>query len=196
MPLVGADDVRRAGSLSREILEGAADRDWSVAAGSLDWDCRATAGHIADALAFYAAHLGARAQEWLKFDIAPHADATNRHLARLVEAMAEVFAQVIEAAPAEVRAYHHSGMWDKETLAAFGCIEVLVHTGDIAAGLGISFEPSQELCEKVVARVFVGAPRDNDSWSVLWWATGRGELEGQPKLGPEWLGHWVERARA
>ncbi|MDQ3985899.1 MAG: hypothetical protein M3280_05315 [Actinomycetota bacterium] len=186
-----ADDVRLAARISRDALESAVDLDWSVAAGSLEWDCRTTAGHISDALGFYAAHLAVRSTQWLKFDVVPHVDASNGHLARLIPAMAEVLAQVIEAAPQDARGYHHSGMHDRDTMAAMGCLEALVHTGDIAAGLELSFEVPQELCQRVVGRLFPSAPRDPDRWSVLWWATGRGDLAGQPRLGADWGEYWL-----
>ena len=188
---VSADDVRLASRLSCEAMEAAAHLDWSVAAGSLDWDCRTTAAHISDALAFYAGHLGTRATRWLKFDVVPHLDATNSHLARLIAAMGELLALIVEAAPPDARAYHHSGMWDRDTLAAFGCMEALVHTGDICLGLELPYDPPRDLCNRVVSRLFATAPEHEDAWSVLWWATGRGDLAGQQHLGSEWGAHWL-----
>jgi len=131
----------------------------------------------------------------LKFDVVPHKDATNRNLARLIEAMANALAYVVEALPSQARAYHHSGMWDRDTLAAFGCVEALVHTGDIAAGLQLEFAPPDEVCRRVVKRAFSGAPQHGDAWAVLWWATGRGDLEGHARLGADWLVYWVRQQR-
>jgi hypothetical protein len=191
MTPISPDDVGVAARLCRQTLEPVVNQDWTVRAGSLDWDCRQTTAHIADALGFYAAHLGSRATEWLKFDVVPHADASNLHLVRLVEAMGEVLVQVLAAAPDDARAFHHSGMRDKKTITAMGCLEVLVHTGDVADGLKVTFEPPRELCATVVASTFVGAPVDHDPWRILWWATGRGDLEGQPRLGPDWEAYWL-----
>jgi hypothetical protein len=193
---IGAEDVRTAGSFSCEFLESAGGMDWSVPAGLLDWDCRATAAHIADALGFYAAHLASRADQWLKFDVVPHVDASHGHLARLVAAMAELLARVVETTPEDVRAFHHSGMWDRGTLAAFGCLEAIVHTGDIAAGLTLHYDPPRDVCRRIAEHVFPGAPREADPWTVLWWATGRGELEGYPRHGPDWLSYWMRAASA
>ena len=190
-----AEDVRRASQLCRAQLEPHLDRDWTVRAGLLEWSCRETVAHIADALGFYTAHLASQATEWLKFDIVPHADATNLHLVRLVEAVGAALAQVIEATPPDVRAFHHSGMWDRTGFAAMGCVETLVHTGDVAAGLEIAFEPPRDLCRPVVEQIFGGAPRDEDSWEVLLWATGRGELPGMDRLGADWLTYWMNRRR-
>ena len=189
-----ADDVRIASRLATELLDSAAERDWTVPAGDLEWDCRTTAGHIADALGFYAGHLGGRAKEWLKFDIVPHADASNGHLARLIGALGEVLAQITEVTPHDAVAYHHSGMRGRDTIAAMGCLEALVHTGDIAQGLDIEFDPPRDLCSRVIRELFSGAPKEPDSWRVLSWATGRGELEGEQRLGPEWPMYWARRA--
>jgi hypothetical protein len=105
--------------------------------------------------------------------------------------MGEVLVQVLAAAPDDATAFHHSGMRDKKTITAMGCLEVLVHTGDVADGLKVTFEPPRELCATVVASAFVGAPDDHDPWRILWWATGRGDLEGQPRLGPDREAYWL-----
>ena len=170
---VAANDVRAAANLCRQTLEPHVERDWSVLAGGLEWDCRFTVGHISDALGFYACHLAARATEWLKFDVVPHDDATNTHLVRLVEATGEVLAQVIEAAPDDVRAFHHSGMWDKSGFAAMACEEALVHTGDVARGLDIHYDPPGDLCERVVKTLHPQVEVAEDWWAVMWRATGR-----------------------
>lgn len=187
-----SSDVRTAGEFCRETLESLSEEDWLMGAGTLEWNCRATVAHISDALGFYGIHLAARATAWLKFDVVPHGDASNRHLARLVGATGEVLAQVVDAAPPGVRAYHHSGMWDRHTLAAFGCLEAIVHTGDVAAGLSVPYQPPRDVCDRVATHLFAPARRDEDPWSVLWWATGRGDLEGEPRLGATWMTYWMQ----
>jgi len=186
-------DVRKACEFCRAILESRSEADWSVRAGSLEWDCRQTVAHISDALGFYAMHLGGRATHWLKFDIVPHADASNRHLGRLVGATGEVLAQVLDAAPEDAEAFHHSGMWDKTGFAAMGCLEALVHTGDVIRGLGGDFDPPRDVCDRVIQRLFPDVPPDHDSWSALWWATGRGVLPGRTSLGARWMEYWMRR---
>lgn len=187
-----ASDVREASEFCHSTLESLSEADWSARAGSLEWDCRATAAHISDALGFYAIHLGSRAGDWLKFDVVPHADASNCHLARLVGAMGEVLSQVVEVTPNEVRAYHHSGMWDRHTIAAFGCLEALVHTGDVAAGLTVPYEPPRYVCERVVAHLFRRVASTGDPWQIMWWATGRGDLDGERRLGADWMSYWMQ----
>jgi hypothetical protein len=180
--------------LCRTHLESHADRDWSVLAGPLEWSCLDTVFHIADALGFYTAHMASRAREWLKFDIVPHGDAGNHHALRLVEAMGVAFSHVIEATPSDALAFHHSGMWDKSGFAAMGCLETVVHIGDVAVGLGIVFDPPRDVCERIIDRLCVSAPRDEDPWKVLWWATGRGNLPGRERLGPDWEEYWLKEA--
>jgi hypothetical protein len=83
-------------------------------------------------------------------------------------------------------------MWDKFGFAAMGCLEVLVHTGDVAVGLGTVFDPPREVCQRVVEHLFVGAPRDEGPWRVLWWATGRGGLPGRERLAADWMAYWLK----
>jgi hypothetical protein len=189
-----ADDVRTASRLCRATLEPHVERDWNVKAGDLEWDCHTTVGHVADALGFFAAHLGSRSTKWLKFDIVPHAEATNLHLLRLVDAMGELLTQVIDAASDDARAFHHSGLWDRTAFAAMGSLEALVHTGDVAMGLRIPFEAPRDMCRRVVQRLFQGAPPDEDPWRVLLWATGRADLAGRESLGADWGAYWMRVA--
>jgi hypothetical protein len=51
---VAADDLDRAMSCVMSGLLPLTDRDWSVRAGSLEWDCWHTAEHIGDCLLSYA----------------------------------------------------------------------------------------------------------------------------------------------
>jgi len=69
-----------------------------------------------------------------------------------------------------------------------GVAEVLVHTYDIAQGLGIAWLPPEPLCEPVVDRLLPGSPPGRAS-EVLLWATGRADIPGHPRVG-----EWVWRA--
>jgi hypothetical protein len=189
-----AEDVLIVSRVCRRHLETYIDLDWSIPAGGLEWSCRETVAHISDALGFYTVHMACRATEWLKFDVVPHSDASNLHLVRLLEAMGMAFADVLQATPADARAYHHSGMWDRSGFAAMGCLETLVHTGDVAAGLGIAYDPPRDACRRTLDRLCTGAPRDEDPWQVLWWASGRGELPDRRRLGPKWEEYWLKEA--
>jgi hypothetical protein len=63
-----------------------------------------------------------------------------------------------------------------------GVTETLVHVYDLAQGLGVAWDPPADLCTRVLARLFPDVPADAaDPWSVLRWATGRGDLPGQDR---------------
>ncbi|MDT4892660.1 MAG: hypothetical protein QOE97_1695, partial [Pseudonocardiales bacterium] len=63
--------------------------------------------------------------------------------------------------------------------AALGVNEILVHTYDIAQGLGVSWLPPELLVDALLARLFPDAPA-GDPVQILLWSTGRAELDGQP----------------
>jgi uncharacterized protein (TIGR03083 family) len=163
--------------------------DWSAPAGALRWSCRRTLDHIVDTLVLYAAHLASRATTRLPLvrDGAPHADLDELFAALAAEAA--VLAEVAAAAGPDVRAFHPAGMADASGFVAMGCDEVLVHTGDIAAGLGVDFRPPEELARRVLARLFPWAPPDVHPWDALSWANGRRRLPGHERLGPDWYWH-------
>lgn len=81
---------------------------------------------------------------------------------------------------------------NREGFAAMGVAEVLLHTHDIAEGLGVPYEPAAELCEDVLARIFPHVRPGPDHWRTLLWATGRGELPGRaPVTEWRWSNHLV-----
>ena len=78
------------------------------------------------------------------------------------------------------------GVGDPEGFAAMGVVEVLVHMRDVAAGLGLDWTPPEDLCDRVLHRLFPSAPTGTPRWETVLWATGRGELDGQARLGEDW----------
>ena len=188
-PMLTPDDLLLAATACREALTPALAADWTVPAGDLDWDCRRTLDHVADALAFYAVHLATRAT-------ARRTPARNGDPARfpadlltVVEATAAVLAEVVRAAPPGTRAFHPAGLADPESFLAMGCEEILIHTGDVAQGLAQPFRPPPELTARVLRRLFPWAPTDVDPWTALRWASGRAALPDRPRLGPDWYWH-------
>ena len=69
-----------------------------------------------------------------------------------------------------------------------GVNEILVHTHDITQGLGVPWVPPTSLAAEVLARLFPNAPV-GDPRQVLLWATGRVDLDGQPRVTS-----WVAKA--
>ncbi|WP_406719529.1 GNAT family N-acetyltransferase [Streptomyces althioticus] len=180
-------------------LGAVTDRDWAgVRAGRLEWTCRETAVHVAGDLIGYATQLAGREQDaYAPFDIALLDDADNAGTLRVVSAMGVLLAAAVRTTPRSVRAFHpfpfrHAG---REGFAAMGIAEVLLHTHDIAEGLGIAYEPPADLCEFVLARIFPHVKPGPAPWPTLLWATGRGELEGrEPVTAWRWCNNPVLRS--
>lgn len=183
---VTADDLDTAISSVMSALRPAAGRDWSVRAGELDWDCWHTAEHIGDCLLSYAAQLAARPEgRYVRFLASVDKDATAAQALEFAETGGRILVAMVRTAPADVRAYHPTGIADPEGFAAMGCAEALLHGQDIAAGLGLAINPDPGTCRAVLARLFPDTPDDlagTDPWRALQWSAGRVSLPGHPRL--------------
>lgn len=197
-PAVTADDLEEAVRLTLDTLRAAAatEADWERTAGSLEWTCRETVEHLSDDLFAYAVQLGPR-QPPLTGEVpysyasrrpggpanAVHADpaAGSAGLLQVLEASGALLVAMVRTTPAEVRAYHVFGVSDPAGFAAMGLVETLVHTHDVAGGLGLDWSPPAALCARALARLFPEVPTDTDPWQTLLWATGRAELAGHPR---------------
>lgn len=182
------DDLLTAAAVSRAALAPALDRDWSVRAGDLEWSCR-TLDHVIDALIHYAGNLATRSTERRS---SPDVDTSQRPVAvalTMMETAATILAEVVRAAPSGARGWHEAGMADATGFVAMGCEEILVHSDDIAQGLGVTLRPPADLAAHVCARLFPWAPTDVDPWAALRWAAGCTALPAYPRLGPDWGWH-------
>ena len=186
---VSADDLLDAARGCRTTLAPALGADWSVPAGELDWDCRRTLDHVADALLHYAAHLATRAPARLPHLRDGDPSRTPAELLSVVETAAAILAAVAVSAPPEARGFHGAGMADPEGFLAMGCEETLIHTDDIARGLGLPFRPPDGLSERVLRRLFPWAPVGEEPWATLRWVSGRAPLGDRPRLDPDWYWH-------
>lgn len=200
-PPVTPYDVTLSVALAAEALLTAVDQDWHVPAGTLGWDCWETVEHMADDLFAYAAQLGPRKPPqdryvpfaWQrKHEDGPaittfaEPEAGNAGLLQMFEACGAFLSALVATAPPETRAYHPMGVADPEGFAAMGVVEVLVHTHDVGAGLGIDWTPPEDLCDRVLYRLFPEAPTDTARWPTLLWATGRGDLPGHERISGPW----------
>ncbi|REK86999.1 hypothetical protein DY245_29195 [Streptomyces inhibens] len=194
---VTADDLDRAVQLAVTVLREAPPAAWADKAGSLEWDCWETVEHLSDDLFAYAVQLGPRKPP-LDGNVpfvwesrrpggpsnAVHADraAGPAGLLQVLEASGALLVAMVRTTPPEARAHHVFGVSDAEGFAAMGVVETLVHTHDLAAGLGLVWSPPADLCARVLARLFPDAPQGGDPWLTMLWATGRTELPGRPRL--------------
>jgi GNAT superfamily N-acetyltransferase len=182
----GAEQVEAAVAHSVAALGAVTDRDWAgVRAGRLEWTCRETAEHVAGDLIGYATQLAGREQDaYAPFDIALLDDADNAGTLRVVSAMGVLLAAAVRTTPRSVRAFHpfpfrHAS---REGFAAMGIAEVLLHTHDIAEGLGIAYEPPADLCEFVLTRIF---PHVRPGPSVTTWRWYNNPVLRSERLGLE-----------
>ncbi|MEV6804026.1 GNAT family N-acetyltransferase [Streptomyces sp. NPDC051132] len=186
---INGDDVTEAVASCIAALRPAVDRDWrAVPAGGLEWDCHTTAVHVADDLVAYAANLAGRAEDaYFPFELTLGQGAGNADLLDVVGATGALLAAAVRSAPPGVRGYHTYpfGSADREGFAAMGIAEVLLHTHDMARGLGLPYEPPAGLAESVLAWLFPHVQPGSAPWPTLLWATGRGELPGRAPV-TEW----------
>ncbi|CCK25016.1 hypothetical protein BN159_0637 [Streptomyces davaonensis JCM 4913] len=194
---VTADDLDLAVRLALEVLRKAPPAAWDVKAGSLEWDCWETVEHLSDDLFSYAAQLGPRTLAeggdvpfaWERRRPGGPANAIHADreagpvgLLQVLEATGALLVAMVRTTPPQVRAHHVFGASDAEGFAAMGIVETLVHTHDLAEGLGLDWNPPADLCSRVLTRLFPNAPESTDPWPTLLWATGRAELPGHPRL--------------
>ncbi|MEU7718227.1 GNAT family N-acetyltransferase [Streptomyces tibetensis] len=165
------------------LLGTVADRDWEgVRAGRLEWDCRGTAVHIASDLIAYAGQLAGREPEgYTPFEISLDEGTDNAGAVQVIRTTGALLAAAVRTTPRDVRAFHPYPFRsaNREGFAAMGVAEVLLHTHDIAEGLGVPYEPAPELCDFVLTRIFPHVQPGPTPWTTLLWATGRGELAGR-----------------
>jgi len=196
-PPVTADDLDLAVRLAVAILRRAPAAAWDRRAGPLEWDCWETAEHLSDDLLSYAAQLGPKPPPldgnvhlaWERRRPGGPANAIHvdraagpAGLLQVLEASGALLVAMVRTTPSRIRAYHSFGVSDPEGFAAMGIVETLVHTHDMAAGLGLAWSPPSGLCSRVLARLFPDAPQATEPWPTLLWATGRAELAGLPRL--------------
>ncbi|MFQ6144557.1 hypothetical protein ACLMNJ_15995 [Streptomyces seoulensis] len=194
---VTADDLDHAVQLAVSVLREAPPAAWEDKAGSLEWDCWETVEHLSDDLFAYAAQLGPRTPPlagevpfvWKSRQPGGPANAihANREagpagLLQVLEASGALLVAMVRTTSPRTRAHHVFGVSDPEGFAAMGIVETLVHTHDLAQGIGLPWNPPADLCSRVLARLFPDAPASTDPWLTLLWATGRAELPGHPRL--------------
>ncbi len=178
--MVTPEDLEASIDRAVTVLGRGAGRDWSAPAGRVRWSCSRTLFYAADDQVAYAGQLVARARDdYLPFRLRQVRGTPPPRLLELLQGMGALLTTTARATPAHVRAYHPHGMADVEGFLAMGVAEVLLHTHDIAQGLGLSYTPDPDTCARVVARLHRDLEPHDDPWQLLLWATGRGDLPGR-----------------
>jgi hypothetical protein len=147
------DDLRRLTDLVTDALRSGLHRDWSVPAGTLEWSCWTTADHMTDCVFSYALFFASRRQDSYPPFGELHAlpDAAPTDLVEGLQAVCTMLESVIRTAEPDARAV----IFRRPTVetgrprdfAARGALEMILHTHDICRGLGISFDPPDDLCQ-------------------------------------------------
>jgi hypothetical protein len=200
-PVTGAD-VQRAVAITADALRPAPAEAWDAQAGPMDCSCWDALDHLNNGVFSYALRLappvpymqGRPTILWERPGALARPLVTDREAGP--EAAIEVLlmagglvAAVVDAKPATARAWHIWGTADPEGFAAMGVVETLAHAFDLTQGLCLEFEAPADLVAPALARLFPEAPADTDPWQTLLWATGRGELDGFERRGPDWTWH-------
>jgi len=178
-------------------LSSRVDRDWRVGASGLTWDCWETVEHVADDLFAYALQLAPKRAPLTGYlpvvcraprpgaplsTIFGEPDAGPAGLVQVLDGCGGLLSSLVRTAAPTVRAYHPYGVSDPAGFAAMGIVEVLVHLHDLAPALEFDWAPTDEICDRVLHRLFPHAPTDTERWPTLLWATGRTELPPRPRL--------------
>src|SRR5260370_6116314 len=167
------------------------DRDWSVGAGSLEWDCCHTAEHIGDCLLSYAWQLAVQpTARYVRAVATAEKDASPAEVLEFAVTGGRVLASMVRTSPAHVRAFHPPGTADPEGFAALGCNEALLHGNDIAQGFGLSLDPPRDVCRRVLARLYPQPPTEFAS------ASPGSPAPGNPARSPPTAGSPVPNTRA
>jgi hypothetical protein len=178
--MVGEFDVKTAADAVADALTPTTTHDWSALARQSEWTCWKTAEHICDVLFSYSGQLASAAESaYVKLLLTAEENAGPADLVEGIRSSAVILAATVTATDPAVRAYHPSGMADRSGFAAMGAAELLLHGDDVAVALGGRVRPADELCAKVLARIFPDVEPTDDSWATLLWATGRADLPGR-----------------
>jgi hypothetical protein len=167
------DDVIAAAVTVEAALRPVVDRDWSVRAGTLEWDVERTILHMIGATAKYTVYLASRCQHYLALTIMPFPEATNEEVVDSVVPVANGLAAVAAVTPPDVRAFHVTGPSGAAGFVGRACVELLVHTDDALSGLGVAFAPPADLCQRVLAQQYPDAAGPGNPWHRLLAANGR-----------------------
>lgn len=173
-------DVLAAVDESVRRLRPHAGQDWNRPAGRLDWSCWTTAAHIAHDLLAYAGQVAGQPDAgYLPLDLMVRPGTPPGQVLDVIVACGRLLAAAVDTSDPSARAWHW-GPTDPGGFAALGVEETLVHTWDIAQGLGFDGRPSTVLSAGVLDRLFPDAPAGAPA-DVLLWCTGRIALPDHPR---------------
>ncbi|WP_026425951.1 DinB family protein [Actinokineospora inagensis] len=193
---VTPDDLDAAVRLATTTFHDVSPEQWERAAADSEWTCWEVVEHVADCLFYYAAQISTRVPPTgaVPFSWAPRrpdgpenivfADpsAGTAGLLQVLEACGAMLSSLATTARPSGLAHHTYGASDPEGFAAMGVVETLVHGLDIALACDLPWAPPDDLCDRILARLFPYAPDEVGGWQALLWCAGRIDLPGRPRL--------------
>jgi hypothetical protein len=182
------DDLDELSELVSCVWTSAADRDWSVQAGTLDWSCIQTADHAVDCVyapAFFLASRRTDGYPEVGDDLTLGDQATPARLVESLRIATRMLVAVVNDAVPDVRAVIF--LRPEVLLGApgdflpRGATELALHAHDVCSGLRIPFEPPQALAYRLREHTrpwpmwssWNGLPRTEDPWEDLLVGSGR-----------------------
>lgn len=167
------ETLERTAELVVATLLPTIDADWSVRAGTLEWDVDYTLGHMAGGPAKHALYLASRSPRFIAVTTGGWPDVTRLERIHAISDSTAAVANLARMCAPEDRGFHVTGMHNGEEFCVLGCEELLLHTHDVALGLGLHFEPPAELCRKLLEADGRGLAGRGEPWPTMLWASGR-----------------------
>jgi hypothetical protein len=169
------DDLYELSDLVAAAWTSAADGDWSVAAGTVEWSCLATADHAVDCVYAPAFFLASRKQDGYPdtgLDLTSGPDATVPRLVQSLRIATRILGAVVNEAEPGTRAviFRNPAVVTAapEDFPPRGALELILHTHDVCTGLHVPFEPPAGLCLRLREHT-----RPWPMWTFVWTELGR-----------------------
>jgi hypothetical protein len=188
------DDLHTLGDLVAVAWASAADRDWSVPAGTVAWSCLRTADHAVDCVyapAFFLASRRVDRYPDVGADVTMGAAATPARLVESLRIATRMLAAVVnDAGPDERAVIFQRPVMTTAAPHDFpprGAMELILHAHDVCTGLGVPFEPPTDLCHRLREHTrpwpmwtlaWNGLNRTDDPWADLLTSSGRRRQPG------------------
>ncbi len=183
-----ASDMVALSDLVAATWTAAADRDWSVRAGGLDWTCLAAADHAVDCVYAPAFFLASRRVDTFpvagsNLELGEHA--TPEHLVESLQIATRLLVSLVAATETDVRAVlFRRGplLGAPHDFLPRAALELILHSHDVCTGLGVAFDPPRDLCRRLCEHTrpwtmwtseWNGLPATGDPWVDLLRGSGR-----------------------
>ena len=163
-------DLVEVSGLVQATWMSAADQDWSVPAGTLDWSCLQTADHAVDCVyapAFFLASRRTDGYPAVGVDLTLNERATVALLVESLQIATRILGAVVNDAESDAQAaifrWPSVIVGGPVDFAPRGALELVLHAHDVCLGLGVLFEPPAGVCERLREHT-----RSWPMWTTVW----------------------------